>query len=122
MLFRKLHSFVQYNLFRAYCTSYYGCELWLLNNNYIEDFCIAWRKGIRRIWNLPPRTHGILLPAVCQCIPIFDEICRRSLNFVRSCISHESALIQYIAYNGVSHFLSPRSEHGTLHAPLRLTN
>ena len=30
--FRKLDSFVQNRLFRSYCTSYYGCELWLLSN------------------------------------------------------------------------------------------
>jgi len=30
--FRKLHQFVQYKLFQAYCTSLYGCELWLLTN------------------------------------------------------------------------------------------
>jgi len=26
--FRKLHPFVQYRLFQAYCPSLYGCELW----------------------------------------------------------------------------------------------
>jgi len=30
--FRKLHPFVQYRLLQAYCTSLYGCELWLLTN------------------------------------------------------------------------------------------
>jgi len=30
--FRKLHPSVQYRLFQAYCTSLYGCELWLLTN------------------------------------------------------------------------------------------
>jgi len=30
--FRSLDSLVQQQLFQSYCTSYYGCELWLLNN------------------------------------------------------------------------------------------
>jgi len=30
-----------------------------------------------------------------------DEICRRSLNFVRSCILHESAFVQFIALHGL---------------------
>jgi hypothetical protein len=42
--FRNLSSFVRYNLFRSYCTSFYGCELWLLDNPHIEDICVAWRK------------------------------------------------------------------------------
>ena len=50
--FRNLTSFVRYNLFRSYCTSFYGCELWSLDNSRIEDLCIAWRKGLRRAWNI----------------------------------------------------------------------
>ena len=52
--FRKLNSSVQYNLFRTYCSNLYGCELWLLDNHHIEDICIAWRKGLRKIWNVSP--------------------------------------------------------------------
>ena len=32
-----------------------------------------------------------------------DEICRRLLNFVRSCIRHENTLIRFIALHGVCH-------------------
>jgi hypothetical protein len=39
--FRKLSSSVRYKLFRSYCTSFYGCELWLLDNRSIDDLCIA---------------------------------------------------------------------------------
>ena len=45
------------------------------------------------IWNLPYSTHYYLLPPVCQCLPVFDALCRRSINFARSCVSHESQLI-----------------------------
>ena len=37
--FRKLTSCVKYRLFRSYCTSFYGCELWSLTTCNIEDFC-----------------------------------------------------------------------------------
>jgi len=53
-------------------------------------FCVAWRKSLRRMWGLPFQTHGVLLPLLSQCGPVSDEICRRSLNLVRSCIRHES--------------------------------
>jgi hypothetical protein len=42
--FCKRQPFVCYMLFRVYCTSLYGCELWLLNNRNIDDVCVAWRK------------------------------------------------------------------------------
>jgi len=76
--FRKLHLFVQYRLFQAYCTNLWGCELWLLTNCSIEALCVAWQKTLRRIWNLLSCTHSRLLPLICNCLPLFDEICRRS--------------------------------------------
>ena len=54
------------------------------------------------MWSLPQCTHCYILPLVCQCLPIFDEICRRSLNFARACVSHESALVRRIASYGIN--------------------
>jgi hypothetical protein len=95
--FRKLTSNVKYRLFHTYCSSYYGCELWSLIANNISDFCTAWRRGVRSIWNLPYTTHCYLLPLISQCLPVFDELCRRSINFARSCATHESQFIRQIA-------------------------
>ena len=99
--FRKLTSCVKYRLFRSYCTSFYGCELWSLTTNKLQDLCTAWRKGVRSVWNLPQSTHCYLLPLICNCLPVFDEICRRLVNFVRDCISHESGLVKQIASYGI---------------------
>ena len=99
--FRKLHTFVQYKLFQAYCTSFYGCELWLLTNHNIDGLCVAWRKSLRKIWNLPSCTHSRLLPLISHCLPLLDEFCRRSLNFIRKCVLHDSPLIRSVAQYGV---------------------
>jgi len=103
--FGKLSFFVKYNLFYLYCTSYYGCELWSLSNSNVKEFCGAWRKSLRCVWGLPFPTHGVLLPLLSQCLPVLDEICRRSLNCVRSCIRHESAYTQCVALHGLVHAL-----------------
>jgi len=81
----------------SYCTSYYGCELWSLTTSNISDFCTACRRGVRAILNLPYTRHCYLLPIICQCVPLFDELCRRSINFARWCVSHESQFISHIA-------------------------
>jgi len=39
--FRKLHPFVQYRLYQAYCTSLYGCELWLFTNCNINNCLVC---------------------------------------------------------------------------------
>jgi len=36
-----------------------------------------------------------------DCLPVLDEICRRSLNVVWSCIRYESAFVQFIALHGL---------------------
>jgi len=35
-----------------------GCVLWDLSCSVVGNFCTAWRKSIRRIWNLPYQAHG----------------------------------------------------------------
>jgi hypothetical protein len=58
--FNNLDSFIRYKLFTSYCTSFYGCELWLLSHRAIEQFCAAWRKGLRIVWKLPYCTHSYI--------------------------------------------------------------
>jgi len=99
--FGKLDSNVRYRLFRSYCSSNYGCELWLLDNSCVQDFCVAWRKGLRRIWNLPYNSHGDVLCGLSGDIPIFDEICRRSMRFAAACLQHGSSLMRFLVQYGI---------------------
>jgi hypothetical protein len=69
--FRNLSSPVKLRLSQAYCSSLYGCELWNLHNGNITDICIAWRKGLRRVWSLPPNTREVLDP-LSNTIPMMD--------------------------------------------------
>jgi len=55
--FRQLDCFVKYRLFRSFCTAYYGCELWHLDNRKLLYFGWMWNKSIHRIWNLPYNAH-----------------------------------------------------------------
>ena len=99
--FGKLDSTNKFKLVKAYCTSYYGCEMWSLWNQTIEDMCIAWRKGVRRIWGLPFDTHNVFLPRICDDISILDELCFRSMGFVSDCLSSECTLIRFETRHGL---------------------
>jgi len=81
--FSNLSSLMKYRLFHSYCTSLYGSELWLLSNDQINDLCVSWRKSLRRTWGLPFKSQCYLLPLLSQCLPLLDDICRRSLNFIK---------------------------------------
>ena len=101
-IFNKIDLIVKLKLYKSYCSSIYGCELWSLGNNNIEVFCIAWRKALRRILRLPYNAHSYFLPILSDSIPILDEICKRSTRFIMSCIFSPSNLVRSVAYYGVA--------------------
>ena len=51
--FGKRDPVTNLSLLRAYCSSFYGSVVWDLSHSSTDAFCAIWRKGLRRIWNLP---------------------------------------------------------------------
>ena len=47
--------------------------------------CIAWRKRARRVWLLPRDSANEIVYLIADVVPIFDEICRRAMNFISTC-------------------------------------
>jgi hypothetical protein len=88
-------------LFKVYCCSHYGCELWDQTSNKLEEYCIAWRKSIRKIWCLPYTTSRVNVSLLAGSVPIFDEICRRSMNFIHSCLNSLANLVQSVTRHGI---------------------
>ena len=109
----KLPSVLKAQLFRSYCTSFYGCVLWDLSCSTVDDFCIARRKSIRRIWNLPYQAHGYLLPLLCDGLPVLVDLCLRFMNFMRSYIAHQSIVVSFIARYSIIYgrFRSPAGRY-----------
>jgi len=62
-------------LLQSCCTSLCGCELWCLSDE-VQGLCTAWRKSIRKIWELPYRTHCYLLPLLCRSLPSIWPVMR----------------------------------------------
>jgi hypothetical protein len=89
-------------LFKQYCSSHYGCVLWDLTNKKLEEYCIAWRKGVRKIWSLPHDSSGLNVALISESLPILDEISRRTWNFLHSCINSDSQLVRSVTLTGVS--------------------
>jgi len=94
--FGRLDPTVKNRLFPAHCSSHRGSELWNLNCNKITEYCSTWRKGLRRIWELPYKFRSDYLSAISGISPIYDELCRRFLNFITKCYSSDSKLIRFV--------------------------
>ena len=75
----------------------YGCELWYLSDGSSQAFCTAWRKALRRVLNLPYNAHSFFLPFISNTLPIFDELCKRSVRFISSCLLSSNNLVRSIS-------------------------
>ena len=76
------YSFVHFEhlriLFNAYCGNFYGCQFWNMSRY------ISWRKCVRKVFMLSPRTHSIYLPyIVSQSAPLITCM-KRTLSFYLS--------------------------------------
>ena len=69
-------------LFNSFCTAFYGAPLWSLSDRIFEPFAVAWRKGVRRLLRLSPRTRSKLLPFLIDSIDIKAQIMCRLAGFV----------------------------------------
>ena len=99
--FRNVECCTKTKLVKSYCTSFYGAEIWDLSNSAIESINTSWRKGIRRVWQVPHTTHSALIPGLCDTIPLVDLFYKRMLNFVYRCLRSDSTLVNFIARHGI---------------------
>ena len=98
--FSKVGISTKNMLFTIYCSSHYGSELWDLTNRKIEEYCIAWRKSLRKIWKLPYDCSCLNVAVVSNTVPIFDELCRRFMNFIYLCRHSDSNLVRSVVLHG----------------------
>ena len=91
--FRWLRPDALYLLFKAYCMPLYGSILWDLSHTSIERFYVSWRKALRRLFRLPLRTHGYLLPGICGDQSIDRQLIARLIRFLRSSGRNGNALL-----------------------------
>lgn len=103
--FDKLTWPIRLKLFKSYCTSLFGCELWSLDDDGdVELFCVAWRKCLRRILRLPYDTHSSLLPLLSDTLPIYAELCKRTVRFIASCLRSSSCLVRSVAHHSIINY------------------
>ena len=85
--FNSCNSFVKYRLFKTFCMCLYGCQLWDFDNKDVELFYVAWRKCVRRVWNIPSRTHCDFLHELCNDLPIDSQLHIRFIKFLHKALN-----------------------------------
>ncbi len=101
--FHHIDSDGLYQIFKTYCMPLYGSQLWDYDNQFIDKFYIAWRKAIRKLFDLPNMTHCNLLPYICDDVAPNMQLYRRVISFVKGLsISRNvlSSICYRLAING----------------------
>jgi hypothetical protein len=81
-LFKNSFSFIKYELFKVFALCLYGSPLWDFSHKDVQVCFTAWRKCMRRIWNLPAKTHCDLLHVIAADLPIEVQLHKRFLRFM----------------------------------------
>ena len=74
--------------------SVYGSSLWNFSDIACEKFYVAWRKCIRRLFNLLPQTHCELLTTIIDDCPVDVQLHNRFLRFFQSCCSSDNKCVK----------------------------
>ncbi len=106
--FGGLYSFIKCKLFKQYCCSFYGSSVWLLTSKRCYDICVAWRRVLRKLWNVPYRTHNKIIAILFNNLPLemsldtrFIKFSNNILNIIKfsnNILNHSTGIIKSVAY------------------------
>ena len=57
------------------------------------DVCITWRKGLKRVWELPTRTHSGLVAPLCGLLPLRFALACRCSRFIVKCLNSSNSML-----------------------------
>lgn len=106
--FSKANIDVKYQLFKSFCMSVFGSQLWDFESKECEKFFTAWRKCIRRLLNVPNQCHSKLLPLLCLDTSIQSQLHTRFIKFVNSCRHSENKTVQICMNEALNNHMSHR--------------
>ena len=97
-LFNHADANVKYTLFKTYCMPLYSCQLWNFSDKYVNNFYKGWRKAIRRLLNVPNRTHSVLLPLLCQDICVETQLHKRFIKFFHNVLNSNNECVRMCSW------------------------
>ena len=99
--FSGISSFVKHKLYEKYCTSFYGSNFIDYSSCAIDTLCKQWRKAMRRILHVNPRTHSRFLPHIVDTPPVHVTLMQRFVKFFYSGIRSKNNIVNFIFENAL---------------------
>ena len=98
--FNLVNNETKCTLFKAYCTAYYGTETWSMCNVSIEkNLYVQCDKCIRRLLDLPYKTHKYILHIISNIPTVKNQIHLRVTNFYNNKIADSKHNLLNYMYN-----------------------
>ena len=94
--FKHVELATRIKLFKSFCSSFYGSQMWNLNCNSLCQLHTAWNKAVRALLRLPYRTHRWLLGPLLGGAHIREEHYIRTAGFLLSAVSSGNATVQAV--------------------------
>ncbi len=88
-------------VFKQYCCFLYVESLWSAYT--YEPMCVAWRKALKIIWNVPWQTHCRLITLLSDSAPFAVQLKARFVIFMCKALEHDNrAKVSYLNPMSVS--------------------
>ena len=113
--FSQVASHVRYKLFKTYCMSLYGCQLWDFQSKVTNKFYVAWRKSVRRILGVPYTTHCNRLHYIAEDKDLKVQLHSRFIPFIQplyNCNTKLSNICVTLALGGSTSHVSNNIRNG----------
>jgi len=97
--------------------------LWDLNSKRENELCIAWRKALRILWKVPHMTHCNIIEGLAGFDPLFVQLQRRFLKFIKKCIVSKNIKIKTVTSIAIDNPMSRVSiNYSTIHRTYGISN
>ena len=95
--FGQLPSYLLSCLFYNFCCSFYGVALCNLYASEVHSLHVAWRKCVRKVLRVHPRTHNVMLPLMLHKMPIECSLLLRVVKFYCTMLHGNNEVTKCIA-------------------------
>ena len=101
--FSFVDSLTLSRLFDSYCMNLYGSQLFRYNDiKSMELLYVTWRKSIRKIWKISPRSHCNLLHHINSYDPIDNIMEKRCIQFIWNLMNNDIILFDRTVKHSLS--------------------
>ena len=91
--FKHLELALRVKLFKSFCSSFYGSQMWNFNCSSLLRVYTAWNKAVRVLLRIPYCTHRWMLGPLIESLHIREQLYIRTAGFLKSAMNCGNATV-----------------------------